>query len=209
VFDCDGVLVDSEPIHARATAQALEERGLLADPTFFRRTVGMRVRDQMLLLADELAVSGEELLAARQSHFWALVGQGVAAVPGSACAVQRVRSAGAEVAVATSGTRPWLDHVLDGLELTSLVDASVCGDDVNCPKPHPESYLRAAAALGLPPESCAAVEDSPRGAASAVGAGMRLVAIDRDGAGAAAFPGAAAVETSMAAVADVLGSWCR
>src|SRR5690242_15626818 len=102
----------------------------------------------------------------------------VEALPG---AVELFREAGRHgpVGVATASPRRFVLAALEHLGLAGDVTAVVCGEDVVRAKPAPDPYLRAAAAIGLPPSCCLAVEDSPNGIRSAA-AGMPVLAVPRD-----------------------------
>ncbi|MFG2938178.1 HAD family hydrolase [Streptomyces sp. NPDC048282] len=104
----------------------------------------------------------------------------VRALPGALELVREAERHG-PIAVATASPRRFVLAVLDGMGLTSRLNAVVCGEDVARGKPAPDAYLHAAARLGLPPAGCLAVEDSPHGIRSAAAAGMRVLAIPRDG----------------------------
>jgi len=204
IFDCDGVLVDSEPIHDEATRTTLQSLEITLPPTFLEEHVGMRVIDQISLLATNFGLDAGELYSAREQKFWELANEQFAEVPGSVEVVKRLHAAGLKIAVATSGTRAWIDYVVDRLGLTNQISATVSGDDVLEPKPHPEAYLTAASALGTPARHCGVVEDSVRGYRSAVAADCLVVALDRFDNRIERFPDAAAVATSMPEAGEFL-----
>lgn len=204
IFDCDGVLVESEPIHAAATREELDHRGIALPEAFFDDHVGMRVIDQMAVLAERYAFDLDELYAARERRFWALAATRFAEVPGSAETVRQLHGVGLKIGVATSGTREWIDYVVDRLGLFTQISTTVSAADVREPKPHPQAYLTAAAALGSAPQSCAVVEDSERGCRSAIAARCLVVMLDRNGRDPYRFPDAAAVTTSMPEACEFL-----
>ncbi|MDT0467570.1 HAD family hydrolase [Streptomyces gibsoniae] len=105
---------------------------------------------------------------------------GVRALPGAVDLVLEAARHG-RVGVATASPRRFVLAVLKGLALAPEMSAVVCGEDVVRVKPAPDPYLRAAAELGVPPERCLAVADSPRGIRSAVAAGMTVLAVPRGG----------------------------
>ncbi|MYW43772.1 HAD family phosphatase [Streptomyces sp. SID161] len=105
----------------------------------------------------------------------------VRALPGASRLVDEARRHG-PVAVATASPRLFTAAVLEHLGLRGRVNAVVCGEDVRRAKPAPDAYLHAAAALGVPPWRCVAVEDSPNGIRSAAAAGLRVLAVPRGGA---------------------------
>ena len=204
IFDCDGVLVDSEPMHAAATRAELHDRGITVTDDFFDDHVGMRVIDQMAVLARRYSLDHQALFAAREHRFWAMAIEHFQEVPGSAETVRTLHAAGLTIAVATSGTREWIDHVVAKLALTSQISATISAADVEHPKPHPQAYLAAADALRIPAQHCGVVEDSERGCRSAVSAGCLVVILDRDNRTPEQFAGAAAITTSMPQARDVL-----
>jgi mannitol-1-/sugar-/sorbitol-6-phosphatase len=204
IFDCDGVLVDSEPMHAAATRAEMQHRGVALTDDFFDDHIGMRVIDQMAALADRYGIDHEELFTARERRFWEMAANQFREVPGSAETVRALHAAGLKIAVATSGTREWIDHVIDELGLGSEISASISAADVHEPKPHPQAYLAAASAVGVPAQNCGVVEDSERGCRSAVAAGCVVAILDRDGRSPEQFTGAAAVTTSMREVREFL-----
>nr|WP_174186545.1 HAD family phosphatase [Nocardia barduliensis] len=96
--------------------------------------------------------------------------------PGAKDALAMVRAAGLSSALVTNTKRSLTEFGLDTLG-RDLFDVSVCGDEVAQGKPEPDVYLRAAELLGLDPEHCVAVEDSPTGARAAQAAGCALVVV--------------------------------
>jgi HAD superfamily hydrolase (TIGR01509 family) len=96
--------------------------------------------------------------------------------PGARELLHAVHAAGVPAALVTSTNRPLTEIALDTLG-RELFAASVCGDEVVHPKPHPEPYLTAAALVGANPEHCIAIEDSPLGIASAEAAGCVVLAV--------------------------------
>lgn len=180
VFDCDGVLVDSEPIHDAATREEMKARGISLSDSFFDEHIGMRVEDQMRVLGAQFGFDAAELYRAREARFWAITeNRDIPQVPGSAATVRAVAEAGMAVAVATSGNRLWVRHVLDQLDISQYVRSAISGDDVTEPKPSPEPYLAACAAVGVEAARAGVVEDSARGVRSAAAAGCRVLLLDR------------------------------
>jgi HAD superfamily hydrolase (TIGR01509 family) len=178
VFDMDGVMVDSEPVQERANAEYLAGLGATLDPELFDEMMGRRVRELTDALAVRLGLPPEQVFRDREAVFWRLLlSEGVEPMPGLHAAVDRLAAAGLPLAVATSGTRAYVDHVLDRLEVRSAFDAVVSGEDVQHGKPDPEIYLLAAERLGADPGGCVAIEDTTHGIASARAAGMRAVAV--------------------------------
>lgn len=204
ILDCDGVLVDSEALHAAASQDEMRDRGIEVPDQFFDDHVGMCVIDQLAVLAERHDIDHAALFEARERRFWAMAAEHPREVPGSADTVRQLYAAGLKIAVATSASRTWIDYVIDRLGLATEISASISADDVDEPKPHPQPYLFAANALGIPAQECGAVEDSGRGCRSAVTAGCEVVVLNRDGRAHEQFAGAAAITTSWMEAREML-----
>jgi beta-phosphoglucomutase-like phosphatase (HAD superfamily) len=181
VFDCDGVLVDSEPHSVAAWVEVLADLGHPASAAEVEECVGLGFAATWAALdvASPLPSPAEvwgRLITALDARF---VDPGLARFDDAVAVLDRCRAAGVPVAVVSASPRRRLELTLERSELSGWFPVSVSGDDVVRGKPLPDPYLAAAAALGVPPERCVAVEDSPAGVASAVAAGLRVVAVVR------------------------------
>lgn len=182
IFDFDGTLVDSEPLHARAVRAVLTPMGMeqhfeasmcvgMPDADVLR---GVFARSGRGLDASELA----DLLERKSSAARALweAGEG-RAYPGAVELLRGVRERGVRVAVCTAALRREAGPVLERLGVLGLLDAFVTADDVETSKPDPACYRLACARLGFAARACVALEDSVAGSASARGAGCRVVGL--------------------------------
>lgn len=184
IFDCDGVLVDSEAISNGVLARKLTAEGL---PT----TLAEARRDyQGLLLADVLSRAQVKLgrtlprgwLAEFEHEREAVFGRELEPVPGAAAAVEAVLAAGLGACVASQGK---LEKTRLSLELTGLrrlfADESLFSAyAVARGKPYPDLFLHAAATMGAEPSACVVVEDTPSGVAAGVASGMRVLGYAAD-----------------------------
>jgi HAD superfamily hydrolase (TIGR01509 family) len=178
VLDLDGVVVDSEPTHERANAEWLAGLGTALAPDLAEAMMGRRVRDLTDVIAGQAGLGPDEAFAGREAVFWRLLGeQALPPMPGLHAALVRLAGAGLPLAVASSGTRTYVEHVLERLGVAGAFAAVVSGEEVASGKPAPDVYLLAAERLGAEPADCVAVEDAPHGIAAARAAGMRVVAV--------------------------------
>ncbi len=207
VFDLDGVIVDSEPIHERANDEYLERLGASIDEALREDMMGRRVRELTDAIAERFGRPPDEVFAEREAIFWRLLDScGVRAMPGLDAAIARLSGAGLELAVATSGTRAYVDLVLERLGVRAAFAAVVSGEDVTYGKPCPDSYLRVANLLRAGPADCVALEDTFHGVAAARAAGMHAVAVPNALTAGMNFSAADAVVADLEAAADyVLG----
>jgi HAD superfamily hydrolase (TIGR01509 family) len=176
IFDCDGVLVDSETISNQVLADMLTEQGI---PTTLRQS---RAEYQGLLLGDILA-RAEQKLGSRFPDGWLreyesrrdeLFAAELRPIEGARELVESVISRGVPVCVASQGS---LDKTNRSLALTALdrllpPHARFSAHLVARGKPHPDLFLHAAATMGVDPARCVVIEDTPSGVTAAVRAGM-------------------------------------
>lgn len=179
VFDCDGVLVDSERLSQRAWKQALSVHDVALTEADWHAGLGLTYREtyaiylqkyelpDIAVFGDELAEITEGVLSKHLNAFQ------------DAVDVLEVISDRTKLAVASSSSRYRLDVSLQTTKLDRFFEVSVAGDEVPLGKPAPDLFLAAAEALGVDPTTCVAVEDTPAGIASAKAAGMTVVAVDR------------------------------
>ncbi len=181
IFDCDGVLVDSEPISSRVLAEALTAAGLpTSQPEARREYQGMLLGDIAAVAEERL---GRPLPAGWTERFEVDRAEAfraqLTAIAGAAEAVRRVAGAGIAVCVASQGQ---LEKMRLTLGLTGLVDlfapdALFTAHAVPRGKPHPDLFLHAAAAMGAEPADVVVVEDTPSGVVGGVRAGMRVLGL--------------------------------
>ena len=182
VFDFDGVLADSEPLHLKAYQALLEPQGIhLDERTYCERYLGYDdegalrriAEDHGLLLGDEEI----ELLIVEKGHvFEQLVGTRDVLYPGAADCVRRLAAAW-PVGIASGALRADIDLLLRGAAITSLFRFIVAAGDTDRSKPAPDPYLMAAELHGIAPDACVAIEDSQWGLESARAAGLRTIGI--------------------------------
>lgn len=175
LFDFDGVLVASEPIHFLAWKQLLEELGLPYNPSFIQKHVG---KTAPIILAATLdhyrpGWNPEELdvvaLAGRKSDYFLPIAQTqLQTYPGVQEGLTWLKAEGIAAAVVSNARRKELENSLKRLGLFDFFEVVYSRDDLPRPKPDPDSYLTAAAALGLEAEECIVLEDSPPGLEAAL-----------------------------------------
>jgi beta-phosphoglucomutase-like phosphatase (HAD superfamily) len=184
VFDCDGVLADTETLIARATVKMFRDLyGIEMKPEAYAKYIGTGpIRYVEGPAADHGVAlrSLEEALEVRQNNFMAFLESGE--YIGFSGTNALIESAAADVnwmlAIATSSVRHKSEESLKAARVPyQLFDAYISGDMVTRQKPFPDIYLKAADALGLPPASCVAIEDSVAGIQAAKSAGMKCVAV--------------------------------
>jgi beta-phosphoglucomutase family hydrolase len=177
IFDCDGTLADTMPLHYRAWVDALAARNAEISEQLFYDLAGVPTTDIIRILNERFGYSldVEEAAAAKEELYEELLHQ--------APAIQRVVDLVHEyhgrypMAVASGGIRRLVDKTVRALELTEQFDAICTAEDVERGKPNPDLFLLAAERIGVPPAECIVLEDSELGLEAARRAGMQPVDI--------------------------------
>ena len=206
IFDVDGLMADSEPLHRAAWRELGRQCRFPTYSTDAAESLGQRVIDNFRLRHAQGRFTQEPALMLKNYHeiLIRLIKERLEPKVGLKEALGFVRGQGWRCGSASSGDRVYIDVVLDALEIRPFFQAVATGDEVAEGKPQPALYLLAAERLGVPPGDCVALEDSPRGVASAKAAGMRCIAVPD---GTRVIPEADAVCESLLAARDVLQEW--
>ena len=180
LFDCDGVLVDSEILTNGVLRDMLAERGwLLTLDECMLQFVGKAVSDEAVLIEQKtgMAVTEDWLASFRQRRNTALQAQ-VSAIPNVADAVHRIHAGhGGRIACASGADRFKVELMLGKLGLLRYFEQRIfSGHEMPRSKPHPDVYLAAATALAALPTRCAVVEDTLTGVRAGVAAGATVFA---------------------------------
>jgi beta-phosphoglucomutase-like phosphatase (HAD superfamily) len=180
IFDCDGTLADTMPLHYRAWKRVLAEHGMSFSESFFYDLGGKPTelifellrRDHGLVVAD---VGGA--IERKERYFAELIHE-VKPIE-AVVAVARRWYGIVPLAVASGGLRHYVELTLEAIGIRRLFDAVVCVEDYARAKPFPDPFLEAARRLNVPPDACLVFEDSPLGVQAAAAAGMLSVFVPR------------------------------
>jgi len=180
VFDCDGVLIDSEPVWERVRRKFVADHGGRWPDDAQDRMMGMSTAEWSAYMSEDFGVRlpprqvADQVIEAMKAEYEAHL----PLLPGAVDAV-RALSARWPLAVASSAPKSLIEAVLDASSLHEAFRAAVSSEEVTRGKPAPDVYLEAAKRLGITPTSCAAIEDSSNGLRSAAAAGMTVIAVPR------------------------------
>jgi HAD superfamily hydrolase (TIGR01509 family) len=176
LFDLDGTLIDSDPLHARIFVDLFAERGIEIDEAFYLARIHGRHNTDIFreFLPDE---DPFEMHLTKEAAFRDKLPPEVPAMPGVAALIERARSRGARLAVVTNAPRLNADAMLRATGLAPAFDTVIVGEECNRGKPDPAPYRAAMEALAVHAEDALAFEDSPSGLASARAAGIYTVGI--------------------------------
>ena len=181
IFDMDGVLIDSEPLFLKAINRQMAEESVapISEDENRDHLIGTTVEETWLGLKKlrDLPLSIAEYIERYEVLVEQVLKEELAAQPGVVELIRECQRRGLPKAVASSSLRSWVHLKLDSIGLQDVFEVVLGGDDVTRGKPEPDIYLLAAERLGLPPQECIAIEDSPVGIAAAVSAGTHTIAV--------------------------------
>ena len=188
IFDFDGVIADSEPLHFRAFQQALAEDGLeLAPKEYYARYLGYDDVWMFQAFGEDRglpmdAARVKELVVRKGMKLQAMMSAGSVLFPGAADFV-RAAAQTVPIAIASGALRHEIVEIIEAAGVSELFAAIVASGDTPESKPSPEPYrlaferLRETTGTALDPRRCVAIEDSRWGLESARGAGLRCVGV--------------------------------
>lgn len=178
LWDMDGTLVDTEPYWIAAETPLVEQYGGRWSREQALAMVGLGLDDAARILQGAGVRMPERDIVDRLTGdvMGRLADDGVPFRPGARELLQQLRAAGVRTALVTMSLRRMAASVAELIDFDAF-DVIVAGDDAARPKPFPDPYLQACAALGVEPGACVAIEDSPNGLRSAVAAGVPAIGV--------------------------------
>lgn len=208
LFDCDGVLVDSEPATFVLLGEDLAAYGLSLSPSEMERLfIGGTIEGVAEIARGMGAALPDDWVESYYTRLYARLAKNTPLIEGIPALLDVLDAAGIGYAVGSNGRVAKMRTTLGQHPETfaRLKDRLFSGQELGCPKPDPGLYLHAARALGAEPAQCVVIEDSPTGARAARAAGMRCLGYAPHGAHPALAAEGAELFTSMAEVPALLG----
>jgi len=180
VFDMDGVIVDSEPLHIRAERMTLAPFNLDISDAEFHAYMGQTPKKLLEGMIEKysLPTTIEAIYPVHAANLLKLYREDVEALPGAIELIQAFSALGLPLGIASSSDMTLIRAVVDKFELGSTFSVLTSGQELERVKPSPDIYLLAAARLGVAPEACCAIEDSTAGVRAAKAAGMMCIGFE-------------------------------
>lgn len=181
LFDLNGTVIDDMHYHSEAWHKILTE-DLGAELTWDEVKVQMYGKNSEVLarIFGEDHFSADEanrLSVEKEKYYQSAYKPHLKLIDGLDSFLEKAHAHGTKMAIASAAIMFNIDFVVDNLGIRHYFDALVSADDVNKSKPHPETFLKAAQKLEMPPQDCIVFEDAPKGVESAQNAGMPCVVI--------------------------------
>jgi beta-phosphoglucomutase len=179
IFDMDGTMIDNMAFHVQAWQEFLTSLGIEMTPEELdRHNHGTIAEVLRRICGDHL--TDEEVIELGDRKEWLyreLYRPHLKLIPGLLSFLDQAKQLGIPIALATSAGQANIDFLLDELNIGSYFDACVGGHEVQCGKPHPETFLKVAQQLNCAPAQCLVFEDTLSGIEAAQNAGMNAIAI--------------------------------
>jgi HAD superfamily hydrolase (TIGR01509 family) len=178
IFDLDGVLIDSEPLHAKADNQLLIDSGIIAPDNYFDRFVGWTNKAMWEQIKKEYPLKpGYDELTVRQMTLKLnlLEQMNFEPVSGIGELLEALKMKRIPMAIASSSPRAFIEAVIEKIGIKEYFTSWISGDEVERSKPEPDIFLKAAESLNVNPHECIVIEDSASGTVAAKRAGMKCI----------------------------------
>ena len=182
VYDVDGTLINSEPLHVKAWKQTLISHGHTFSelPAEFLSTMAGK---KPIVIAEGMVVelsinsSAEQFLNEKAALFVSMAQESLEAMPGAIESVDRLSEAGFRLAIGTSLDREFLDIVLHKFNIADKFEVIVTGNEITNGKPDPETYFKVFEKLNVVASSCVVLEDARSGVEAAKASGAYCIGI--------------------------------
>lgn len=177
IFDCDGTLVDTMPIHFKAWSITTEKYGLIFPEDRFYALGGVSPFEVLRILSSEQdkKIDFEEVTQEKESLYMQLISE-AKEIP-EVMEIVRSNFEKIPMAVASGGTSETVIGILNHCSIKHYFDVIVTSEDVENPKPAPDTFLEAARRMNISPEKCRAYEDADMGIKAIIAARMDVVDI--------------------------------
>ncbi len=183
VYDVDGTLINSEPLHVEAWKKTLIEYGRTISELsseFLNTMAGKKpiVIAQGMVTELNINTSAEQFLNEKAALFFSMAQKSLEAMPGAIESVDRLSEAGFRLAIGTSLDREFLDVVLNKFNIAEKFEVIVTGNEITKGKPDPETYFKVFEKLNLKPASCVVLEDARTGVEAAKASGALCIGVE-------------------------------
>ncbi len=173
IFDMDGTLVHSDPVHLEAFAEVLKPEGVTINEEIYRSTIIGRTNEAIFAsLLPHLPVERHEAYADEKEATFRRMAQDLMPLEGLLDLLAWAETRGIRIALVTNAPRLNADHMLEALGLAGRFEVEITIEEVERGKPDPLPYLTALERLGIKAEEAIAFEDSPSGMRAAKAAGL-------------------------------------
>ena len=182
IFDMDGVIIDSEPMHHKAYYDMFNEVGIEVSTEFYESFTGQSTINICKRLCDHFSLdqSPEALVAIKRKHYkhFFYSNSDLGLIDGVLNLIKDYHNNGLTLVLASSAAMTSINQIFDRFDLSQYFVAKLSGGDLKQSKPHPEIFIKAAEASGYKKSECIVIEDSTNGIKAAYDAGIYCIGFD-------------------------------
>lgn len=182
IFDMDGVIIDSEPLHHYAYHKMFDDVNIKVSDAFYESLTGKSTLNVCKQVKDtfNLSESPEYLVALKRKHYEYIFENDKTfdLIDGVLDLIKDYHANGLTLVLGSSASMPNIERIFKRFDLNQYFKAKLSGADLKASKPHPEIFIKAAGASGYKTEECIVIEDSTNGIEAANGAGIFSVGFD-------------------------------
>ncbi len=182
IFDMDGVIIDSEPMHRQAYSDMFDEVGIAVSSELYESFTGQSTINICKRLCDHfnLSQTPESLVAIKRKHYKRFFesNSDLTLIDGVLDLIKDYHSNGLTLVLASSAAMTSINQIFERFDLNQYFVAKLSGGDLKASKPHPEIFIKAAEASGFKNEECFVIEDSTNGIKAANAANIFCVGFD-------------------------------
>lgn len=178
IFDMDGVLIDSEPVHFQANKEILKEMGIDLSYNYYKQFIGSTLTHMWEVLKVDYNITKPIDVLNKMSEEYSnrIIGEeGYRIIKGACELIKMFSFNGLKVSIASSSGRNKIKNVIEYLGVSNEINEYVSGNEVENPKPHSDIFVEASKRLGLAANECIVIEDSENGVNAAKSAGMACI----------------------------------
>ncbi|NQZ78426.1 MAG: HAD family phosphatase [Ekhidna sp.] len=182
IFDMDGVIVESEPLHHKAYYAMFDEIGITVSSDFYSIMTGKSTINLCRELKEhyDIPQTAEELVSMKRRHYDIIFenDKSFDLIEGVRSLIEDYWKNDLTLVLASSSSMRSIDRIFTKFDLNQYFKAKISGAELEASKPHPEIFLKATEATGFKKEECFVIEDATNGIEAAKGAGLYCVAFD-------------------------------
>ena len=179
IFDMDGVLINSEPLHFDFESKLFESLGITVSREQHETFVGTTAKTLWTSIKqyNNIPFTVQELILKEQFEFLKYLEnkEPIKLIPGVKKLIINLKSKGFHIALASSSPHRLINYIMDKTNIDEYFQVKVSGDDVINGKPNPEIFLKTAELMDIKPANCLVIEDSKNGVKAAKQAGMKCI----------------------------------
>ena len=180
IFDLDGTIIDSMPLHLDSYNHVVEPWGMTYPEDLFYSRAGVPIYDTMVMIRDENNLEDFDIESAiRQKDDFIQSNLDKIGVIDSVFEIIKLYHQKLPMAIGTGSNRSDVDKIMEHFSLDRYIESVVTANDVKNGKPHPETFLKCAELIGINPKECVVYEDGQNGIDAALAAGMQVVDITK------------------------------